>query len=759
MTVGGGLGGLGGGTDHVGAIFASLDRRPAKITSLNFAIGCFPLPLRRNYHAGAVPHFWKEYRQSPPTARVRQEIQSERQALLQQLDPTLYRQVYQEICEAQQMNSTSSSSDDHAEVGPTGAFAYVWRVDETDGVPCRSWQRYRREEGDGAARHCLLQLDAHSSLVAPPTLSVDESFLAYGWQEDTKDASGLSSHGNPTRSVRIQSTRIATEEESPQQTWTITMPHLVGVEFGGYCEKRGTHDLFLIEGEATTGRPCTIHRAHIPAAVRGGDETSKELPPLQFVWSVEKYDPRLYLHVRRTKGGHFTVLQAQSLDSNETRLLGPGVDSTVVSPTKAKSGQTHHVEVGAEGDVFVLVRDSQQGSTLIETTVDHLPSVGTAVPSNGRLAAAGHEILEVDLYRYWMALYEVSRLDGSQRIRVVDRRTAGEEWIVPLTRRETKEVASVQSLPGACYEATSLHFYVDTPIAPRAIYEYNFISRRLEKISGGQEEIEEDKYVSMRVAVSCADGTMVPLGLVHRRQDANTLDRIPVILMAYGAYGQNLDLSFQPAYQTLLNRGYVLAFAAVRGGGELGVTWHEQGRRHQKVCGIHDYLACAEALHQNLLAKPIRLIAKAFSAGGVVVASAVNLRPQLFDTVVLTNAFLDVYASMSNPDLALTQHEWDEYGNPLEDDQVQEEMLTMYCPVSSGSYTHKHPRTLLIGALQDQAVPYWNALVYAQALRMGSLSNNVSVLIEDGVGHDLGENLLHVAAVETAFILQNEPDI
>jgi oligopeptidase B len=415
------------------------------------------------------------------------------------------------------------------------------------------------------------------------------------------------------------------------------------------------------------------------------------------------------------------------------------------------------VEVGAGGDVFVLVRDSRQGSTLVETTVDQLPFAGTIVPSYGRLAAAGHEILEVDLYRYWMALYEVSRLDGSQRIRVVDRRTAGEEWIVPLTRREAQEVAHVQSLPGACYEATSLHFCVDTPIAPRAIYEYNFISRRLEKISGGQEEIEEDKYVSMRVAVSSSDGTMVPLSLVHRRQDADTLDQIPVVLMAYGAYGQNLDLSFQPAYQALLNRGYALAFASVRGGGELGVTWHEKGRRHQKSCGIQDYLACAEALHQYLLAKPVRLVAKAFSAGGVVVASAVNQQPQLFDTVVLTNAFLDVYASMNNPDLALTQHEWDEYGNPLEDDLVKEEMRT-YCPVHTAPSAYKNPRTLLVGALQDEAVPYWNALVYAQALRHGgSHSNNVSVLIEDGAGHDLAEKLLHVAAVETTFIL-HEPD-
>ncbi len=124
-------------------------------------------------------------------------------------------------------------------------------------------------------------------------------------------------------------------------------------------------------------------------------------------------------------------------------------------------------------------------------------------------------------------------------------------------------------------------------------------------------------------------------------------------------------------------------------------------------------MACAEALTGYLLDKPVQLVAKAFSAGGGVdVGAAVNRRPDLFRGVVLTNAFLDVEATMQNQSLHLTQHEWEEYGNPLED-SLAAESIASYCPVANVNDDGSGllPKFLLVGTLDDRKVPVWNYVV------------------------------------------------
>lgn len=300
---------------------------------------------------------------------------------------------------------------------------------------------------------------------------------------------------------------------------------------------------------------------------------------------------------------------------------------------------------------------------------------------------------------------------------------------------------------------------MDSPAKPSEVYEIHFASRRLEKLTVGQQGgSEDDDYETNRVAVSSQDGTMIPLSLVRKRSVNQRRDRIPVVLAAYGAYGQSVDMSYNPAWEPLLSRGYVIAFAHIRGGGELGARWHAQGRRLLKTRGVQDYLCCARALKQYLLGgNAVRLIAKAFSAGGVAVASAVNRQPDLFDDLVLSNAFLDVYQTMRNPSLALTEHEWDEYGNPALDKAV-DDTIRSYCPVQTvPAGNDSFPRTLLLATLMDEVVPYWNALIYAKALRMAATSTrDIGVIIEADVGHDLGDKLIHFSSLEVAFILSED---
>ena len=225
--------------------------------------------------------------------------------------------------------------------------------------------------------------------------------------------------------------------------------------------------------------------------------------------------------------------------------------------------------------------------------------------------------------------------------------------------------------------------------------------------------------------------------------------------MGYGAYGESVNMGYEPCLAPLLERGYVLAFAHTRGGGELGKAWYHAGRREHKINVIEDFEACAEYSKARWRGK---LTAKGFSAAGVMIGAAVNRRPELFDSLVLTNPFLDVYATMTNPNLYLTAHEWDEYGNPLEDPHM-DQILQSYCPIFNvASNTDDYPRCLLIGALDDENVPFWNPTIFVQKVRERMTKQGRSKIclhIEEKGGHHLGRQRLQISSMELAFILDD----
>lgn len=299
----------------------------------------------------------------------------------------------------------------------------------------------------------------------------------------------------------------------------------------------------------------------------------------------------------------------------------------------------------------------------------------------------------------------------------------------------------------------------ECPSVPRKTLEYNMLTRQLTIPDG----TPRSDFVQRRVLVPSKDETLVPLSLVYRDRPevaaAEELIEAPVnvALIAYGAYGEPVSLAYDPTLQPLLDRGFVVAYAHTRGGGELGRAWHLRGRGREKPRAVEDYLACAEALVSGTVLnnRPVlQLVAKGTSAGGILVGAAVNQRPDLFCKVVMTNAFLDLDATMRRPSLHLTQHEWDEYGNPLEDEAAARAIASI-CPILNVSDSAQQPQFLIVGTLDDQSVPVENAVVYAKKIREKS-GAHVLLHIESEGGHQLLENRLRVAAVESTFIAGNE---
>lgn len=164
----------------------------------------------------------------------------------------------------------------------------------------------------------------------------------------------------------------------------------------------------------------------------------------------------------------------------------------------------------------------------------------------------------------------------------------------------------------------------------------------------------------------------IPITVVHSKDNTGS-DPRPLLLHGYGAYGVSLSLDFQVDYIPLLKRGWVLAFAHVRGGGEGGKKWYREGSRENKRNSIDDYMACATELIGKGWTKEGWVAGNGSSAGALLVAAALNQNPQLFGAVVLKFPFLDLVNTMMNPKLPLTVHEYDEWGNPR--DEVSRSMF------------------------------------------------------------------------------------
>lgn len=207
------------------------------------------------------------------------------------------------------------------------------------------------------------------------------------------------------------------------------------------------------------------------------------------------------------------------------------------------------------------------------------------------------------------------------------------------------------------------------------------------------------------------DGVAVPLTLIRRR-DAPQPG--PCLLLGYGAYGDCLEAEFDLCWLSLLDRGVSIALAHGRGGGELGDAWHRAGRGRRKSRSVTDFLACAEYLLGAGIAAPRRLAASGASAGGLLVAAAMNRRPELFRTVLLQAPFVDLLAAMEDPELPLTTGEYAEWGNPA--DPVDRQAMAAVDP-RLGLRPGRYPSVLLRTAWHDSRVPCWQPARWLERLR------------------------------------------
>ncbi len=446
-------------------------------------------------------------------------------------------------------------------------------------------------------------------------------------------------------------------------------------------------------------------------------------------------DERFFVSVDLTRSMSFVLVTSQSKMSSEVRYLRADSDrghvSVVLPRREGVEYDVDHAVHPEHGDIW-LVRSNRgpAGEELENFALFTLP-VGQDDPASLRPLLPYRpavKIETVDAFARHVLILE--RSDGLEHLRVL-RLADGAEHVVAQPEPAYKLSAETSRE----WDTDVARFGYSSLTNPPSSVDYDMESRlrstvKRATVGGGYEPAA---YRSERLWAEAPDGTLVPISLVCRR-DQQLDGSAPCLLYGYGSYEYPIDPSFSQTRLNLLERGFVFAIAHVRGGGELGRPWYEQGRLMHKRNTFTDFIACADRLVADGWTSADRLVIRGGSAGGLLMGAVTNMRPDLFNAVVAEVPFVDVVTTMSDESLPLTITEWEEWGNPRDDVEAYAYMKS-YSPFDN-VHAADYPAMYVTAGLNDPRVGYWEPAKWVAKLRVTKTDENPLLLrTELGAGH------------------------
>ena len=305
------------------------------------------------------------------------------------------------------------------------------------------------------------------------------------------------------------------------------------------------------------------------------------------------------------------------------------------------------------------------------------------------------------------------------------------------------------------YDATTFRYSYTSLNRPGTLYEYNIATGEAVKLK--EQEIPSgfnpDDYVVERLWATAPDGVKVPMAIVYKKglkKDGTN----PALIYSYGSYGSSSDVSFSASLYSLIDRGFVYALAQIRGGSDLGEQWYEEGKLLHKKNTFTDFIACSELLVNEKYTSTNKLAAMGGSAGGLLMGAVTNMRPDLYQTIVAQVPFIDVINTMLDDTLPLTTGEYEEWGNPNEEEYYN--YMLSYSPYDNIK-AQNYPNMLITGGINDSQVLFHEPTKYVAKLRALKTDDNLVLLhmnMDSGHGGATGRyDGIKDTAFEFAFIL------
>jgi oligopeptidase B len=471
-------------------------------------------------------------------------------------------------------------------------------------------------------------------------------------------------------------------------------------------------------------RPWQVWRHQLGAGAGTGDELV-----------YQEDDERFFLDVGLSRSQGAVVIHTASKSTSESRWIDAADAAAgafqVILPRQA--GIEYDVEHDADSWLVRTNRPGPDGEPATNFALYRLPS-GSHDPGDLQtvLPHRADVMLEsVDAFARHTVVSERSQADGLERIRILYR--DGSEKLVA----HPEPVYSLAGEPNPEWDSTCYRFGYTSLVTPRSSVELEVASLDsrtvwTQPVLGGY---DPSRYRTERLWATAADGSQVPISIVAPREQP--LDgSAPCLLYGYGAYEMTSDPAFSLARLNLLERGVSFAIAHVRGGGERGRTWYEQGRMEHKTNTFTDFVTAASHLVETGWTSPAGLVARGASAGGLLMGAVANLRPDLWRAIVAEVPFVDVVTTMSDTSLPLTVTEWEEWGDPVHDPEAFKRMLgySPYDNVTDASY----PAMFVTAGLNDPRVGYWEPAKWVAKLRfLGAGAGDRPLLLrtELGAGH------------------------
>ncbi len=496
------------------------------------------------------------------------------------------------------------------------------------------------------------------------------------------------------------------------------------------CDNRGFRQYKLYVKDLRTGEVVKEHADRVGSVVWAADnqtlfytvEDEEQKRQFQLFRHVlgrhfsedelvfEEKDERFNIGAGRTRDDKYIILECSSHTTTEEQFLPadePGGTWRLIAPRRE---EIEYYADHRNGLFYIRTNDTGRNFRLVTAPVE-TPAVENWTELIPLRAEAMLE--EVDLFARHAMIWE--RRQGLQHVRVAPFRGTGPQMSEGPEIELLEPVYSIHPHSNRIYETGKYRYAYQSLVTPASVFEYDVAtgdSKLLKQVEvpGGFDRIQ---YASERIFAKAPDGVEVPVSLVWRK-DKREPGKNPLWIYGYGAYGYSLPMGFSSSRLSLLDRGFVLAYAHVRGGGDMGKAWHDDGRLMKKRNTFTDFIAVTEHLVAQGYGARDRVAAEGGSAGGLLMGAIANLRPDLYRAIISHVPFVDVMNTMLDPTLPLTVPEYEEWGNPNE--KAAFEYMLSYSPYDNLE-AKSYPAMLVKTSLHDSQVMYWEPAKYVAKLR------------------------------------------
>jgi oligopeptidase B len=585
------------------------------------------------------------------------------------------------------------------------------RIKETDiEVPYKEGDYFyysRTEAGKQYQIHCRKK----GGMNAPEEVVLDVNEMAKGQKFMSLGAYNVSDDGNLL---------AYTTDNTGFRQYTLAVKDLrTGKMLPDHAERVGSvvwandnKTIFYSVEDDTTKRQYQVYRH--TAGTSGSDKLA-----------YEEKDEKFDVYAGKTRSKAYILLFSASHTTSEVRYIPagePAAEWKVMQPRK----QDVEYYPDHNGNFFYIrVNDTGRNFRLVKAPVTDPRSQNwqEVVPHRANVM-----LDDTDFFKNYYVLSE--RENGLPQIRVIDLHS-GES-----RRIEFPEPAYASyGYTNREYDTSKFRYTYQSFITPRSVFEYDMVSGKStllkqKEVPGGY---DRTRYQVEQIYATASDGVKIPISVVHLK-GAKLDGNGPLYLNGYGSYGISYDIGFNSDLFSMIDRGVVVAVAHIRGGGEMGKAWHDDGRMMHKKNTFTDFVASAEYLVAQGYGSKDRLAIEGRSAGGLLMGAVLNMRPDLFHAALVGVPFVDVMNTMLDETLPLTVGEFEEWGNPKEKPAF--DYMMTYSPYDNIE-AKKYPNMLVRTSFNDSQVMYWEPAKYVAKMRAIRTDHNIMILKTnmDPAGH------------------------